>query len=90
MKKVWFKAKRYGWGWTPSSWQGWVIMLAYAVVLAWSVGRFSNYVIEHSGEPFGDILFPVLMHALWVSLLIGSLLYICVKTGEKPSWRWGE
>ena len=31
-KKYWFAAKRYGWGWTPSTWQGWLI-LAVAVLL---------------------------------------------------------
>jgi hypothetical protein len=87
MKKLWFKAKRYGWGWYPVSVKGWLVTIVYAGLLAWSVGRFSNYVIEHSGEPFLSLLFPVLMHALWVSALIGSLMYIGIKTGEKPEWR---
>ena len=29
--KLWFKAKRYGWGWTPSAWQGWMVLLVYLV-----------------------------------------------------------
>lgn len=29
MKKTWFKRKQYGWGWTPASWEGWIVMLAY-------------------------------------------------------------
>ena len=84
MKKLWFKAKRFGWGWYPVSPEGWLVTIIYAGLLAWSVGRFSNYVIGHTGEPFLSILFPVLMHALWVSALIASLMYIGIKTGEKP------
>ena len=88
--KKWFKAKEYGWGWYPSTWQGWVITLVYAALLALEIGRLSNYVIEHSVDPFMELLFPILMHALWVAFLIGSLIYICSKTGEEPKWNWGE
>ena len=30
-KKAWFGPRRFGWGWTPMSWEGWVVT---AVVLA--------------------------------------------------------
>ena len=29
VKKLWFKAKKYGWGWYPVTWQGWLVVLAY-------------------------------------------------------------
>lgn len=28
-KKPWFKRKTYGWGWTPSTWQGWAVLALY-------------------------------------------------------------
>jgi hypothetical protein len=28
-KPYWFKAKHYGWGWYPVTWQGWVITLLF-------------------------------------------------------------
>ena len=37
-KKIWFKAKRYGWGWYPSTWQGavcifiWVILFVFGII----------------------------------------------------------
>lgn len=31
-KTAWFGPKRWGWGWSPVSWQGWVVTLAFAVV----------------------------------------------------------
>ena len=33
-KNYWFPAKRYGWGWgLPCSWQGWIVMAAYVILL---------------------------------------------------------
>jgi hypothetical protein len=29
--KVWFGPRRYGWGWSPVSWEGWAVMAAYVV-----------------------------------------------------------
>jgi len=31
-KTAWFGPRRYGWGWSPSSWQGWVVTIAFVVV----------------------------------------------------------
>jgi len=33
-KNYWSSAQRYGWGWgLPLTWQGWVIVIAYAVMI---------------------------------------------------------
>ena len=29
---AWFGPKRCGWGWSPASWQGWAITLAFGVL----------------------------------------------------------
>ena len=26
-KGPWFRAKRFGWGWTPITWEGWLVTL---------------------------------------------------------------
>lgn len=31
--KPWFGRKKFGWGWGPASWQGWLVMAAYVVVI---------------------------------------------------------
>ena len=31
--RPWFRSRRYGLGFTPASWQGWVLTGAYVVVL---------------------------------------------------------
>jgi hypothetical protein len=33
-KNYWFRAQRYGWGWgLPLTWQGWIIVIAYTVMI---------------------------------------------------------
>ena len=79
MKKLWFKNKRYGWGWTPASWQGWAVLAAYlllVVCLFWITDSFNR--------PDSDAFFiPFLA-------LTAVLIIICYLTGEKPRWRWGK
>ena len=80
-KKIWFKAKRFGWGWYPSTWQGWGILLMYIFSL-WSLGLFTNS-NAHSGSDFLMQFFPT------VFILTTYLIIICYAYGEKPRWSWG-
>ncbi|MCX6746614.1 MAG: hypothetical protein NTU63_00580 [Candidatus Pacearchaeota archaeon] len=76
-KKLWFRAKRYGWGWYPVTWQGWlvtsilIIFITYIAIVFLTKGKLIEY---------------------FVSLIVAMaiLMYICYKTGEKPRWRWGK
>jgi len=79
-KGYWFKAKIFGWGWTPVTWQGWVVTLIYVGLLI----LFAQGVEEtSSGE---EMLFGFFLPA---GLATGAFIYIAYKKGEKPSWRWG-
>ena len=81
-KTIWFKAKRYGWGWQPSTWQGWLITLAYMVIIV-----VHAIMIEWWQKEFGDLGI-----ILWTSGLIGiacTLIYLCIAFGETPRWQWG-
>jgi hypothetical protein len=80
MKKqeYWFPAKRYGWGWgMPTTWQGWIVLLAYVAVLVTLVLIF----------PPGDRALP-LFAGVGVATLV--LIAICWAKGEPPRWRWGK
>ena len=33
MTQLWFKAKKYGYGWYPATWQGWLVILVYLTIL---------------------------------------------------------
>ena len=79
MKKIWFKAKRYGYGWYPATWQGWTVIGVYLAVFAILAAVFETNV-----EKFW------LPYLIFIFILTSLLVYISYKTGEKPSWRWGN
>ena len=78
-KKIWFKAKEYGYGWYPATWEGWTIILIFVVAIT-----AAAIIFETNVEKF---LVPYL---ITVFALSGLLIYICYKTGEKAEWRWGK
>ncbi len=81
MKKPWFKAKKYGWGWQPSSWQGWLVLILF---FGFSYWRFWQIDLTDSAS---QSLRPFLFELLG---LVFVLILICVRTGEKPHWQWGD
>ncbi len=88
-RKLWFRAKRFGWGWYPVSWQGWVVTVSYALLymlLGILFGAFAPSVTREGGSVLeGSLLFLSL-----ILLATASLLAICYRYGEKPKWRWGK
>ncbi|MEO8065468.1 MAG: hypothetical protein ABI643_01265 [Candidatus Doudnabacteria bacterium] len=76
----WFKAKLYGWGWTPARWQGWAVILSYIAAVVF----FALTIDEQSSAR--EVAFTFILPAI---LLTATLLRICYKTGEKPRWQWG-
>lgn len=80
----WFKAKLYGWGWTPATWQGWCVILVYIVlVLVLVISREKDIPGNpDSGSNFLTFAVPVIV----LTVLLVSVAY---KKGEKPRWQWG-
>lgn len=78
-KELWFKRKHYGWGWYPSSWQGWIIIIIF-LILAIGISIIpkqpttNDYVIK--------MIIPL-------AILVAILISICYKKGETPRWQWG-
>jgi len=81
MPKLWFKAKDYGWGWYPSAWQGWLVVLGYIVILAVIFILTKNYIVNDS---------DVFIFFIPVAIATALLLFICYKKGERTEWRWGK
>ncbi len=80
-KKLWFRAKRYGWGWEPATWQGWTCLSCYIVSIILLASFFVRLSLKEEG---------VYMFVSLCLLLTGLLIFVCFKKGEKPRWRWGE
>ena len=83
-RKLWFKAKQYGWGWVPSSWQGFVIILFFLLSIAIDALHAVSVTEKASGGA-GMFLWNYLPPLFFLSII---LIWICYKTGEKPEWRW--
>jgi hypothetical protein len=72
--KLWFRAKCYGWGWYPCSWQGWLVIFIWTVLFCSSL-----ILLDHEW----------LKNLIVIAIITGILIWICYKKGEKPEWRWG-
>lgn len=80
-KKLWFKRKRYGWGWSPCSWQGWLVTLVYLALI-------TLFALLLGIDPTGrDVIYGFFMPLIIVTLIFLEIGY---KTGEKPKWQWGK
>ena len=80
-KKLWFKAKWFGWGWRPVSWEGWAVTALYLFII---ITKFQEIDAKsHSGSD------TLIGFALPFILYTVGLLIICYLTGEKPHWSWG-
>jgi 4-hydroxybenzoate polyprenyltransferase len=82
MTTYWFRPKRYGYGATPVTWQGWTVTIATVVAMV----------------AVSLALRPTERHQLWaLAALIAfdaaalcALLIICRrKTDGEWRWRWG-
>ncbi len=90
MQKMWFKAKQYGWGWYPATWQGWLVLAVYlAIVIGMAVLVFGP-LAKTNGAPPANLPQMIALFVLVDVVATGALITICYKTGEKPTWRWGS
>lgn len=80
MKKYWFRRKRYGWGWVPSSWEGWVTMFVFVLAV----------VIVFSNIGSNEAAIGVLRSIIAIIILTLALIGVCFWKGEKPRWQWGN
>jgi hypothetical protein len=50
MTRLWFRARSYGWGWTPATVEGWLVMLAFLVATG-AVPAVFLYQLRHGADP---------------------------------------
>lgn len=82
MEKLWFKAKRYGWGWTPATKEGWALTVIYILLL---VDIFAD--TEQYRDSVSDTISTFGYRFILVTILF---ITICYVKGEKPRWSWGN
>jgi len=80
-KGYWFRARLYGFGWTPATWQGWAVTAVFIGVLLWVGADFGK-----NPNPSGN---EINWFFVKIIVLVTALIAICVIKGEKPKWNWG-
>lgn len=80
MKRLWFRAKDYGWGWRPASWQGWLSLIVFVTLLIGGLRWIDTQSLSTTDTLYGAISYT--------AALIFLLIALCAHTGERPQWRW--
>ncbi len=44
-KNVWFKAKTYGYGWYPATWEGWLILILFILAEILIIEKIKSLII---------------------------------------------
>src|SRR3989338_1082292 len=79
MKKLWFKRKKYGWGWTFGTWESVVVMFLYV-----TTNIFIFLAVDNRSHSSSDTLINFAPRFL---MLTAVLYLICWWKGEKPKWQ---
>ena len=72
--KYWFRPKIYGYGATPSTWEGWFIIILYLVSILYLTFYLTNLILYSS---------------IFIGLTIFLILITYCKTNGSWCWRWG-
>jgi hypothetical protein len=82
MATYWFRPKRYGYGVTPVTWQGWCITIAFAIVV----------VVSSALVPIFAASTLWIFVAIPIDLLLIFALIVVSrrKTDGEWRWRWGK
>ena len=81
MTTYWFRPKRYGYGATPVTWQGWAVMLGTVAVMV-AVSLFLRLTEPH--------YWALAVMFGFDALALAVLFIVCRrKTEGEWRWRWG-
>ena len=68
--KFWFEKKKYGWGWTPISWEGWMTIAIFAGFNTWSYFELASSSTSFAGTMF--------VYVIWLGVSTFGLIKLCV------------
>ena len=78
MARYWFRQKKFGYGATPNSWQGWAVTVASCVAV---------FGVILSGPMIRDNLLRGIWIGLGLSVTVLVTVYITYRKTE-GGWRW--
>jgi phosphatidylglycerophosphate synthase len=86
MTRYWFKPRRYGYGATPATWEGWLVTILAAAIMACSIAIMNMNLWVDRTNFSAWIIWAVL-----IATLVYCFVQICRRrTDGEWQWRWGE
>lgn len=82
MTRYWFKRRRFGYGWTPATRQGWFTFAVYLVAVVGGALVTGALTDDSKGGTTGYLLIFVVLTLVFIA--------IAVAKGPRPKWRWGN
>lgn len=76
---AWFRPKKFGYGATPVTWQGWAVIAAAVSAIA-AAARL--ILVSHAGAPWAWTAFVAAAAAVL------ALLWIVCRRKSEGEWRW--
>jgi hypothetical protein len=88
--EYWFKPKRYGYGATPTTWEGWAMTFGYCAVVG-----VASLLLVMARETMTLPLWSILaMWAAWTVVVgvctVAMLIVSKRRTDGEWRWRWGR
>jgi membrane protein YdbS with pleckstrin-like domain len=84
MTTFWFKPKRYGYGATPVTWQGWAVTIGSALVMVAAAFGASATAVKSLWAIFAVML-------VIEAIAIATLFIVSYRKTEGGwRWRWGD
>lgn len=77
-QRYWFKAHKSGYGWHPSTWEGWVVLVLYIAALVYSFIQ-----IDSQSHSVSDTLIGFFPQFLLFTAVLTVITYL---KGESITW----
>lgn len=83
-RMYWFKRRRYGYGWTPVTWQGWLTVLLFLAAVVFGA------VVLLNDTPKNTLSAGTFAYLILLGIATALAVGISLMKGPKPKWRWGS
>ncbi len=88
MARYWFRPKRFGYGATPVTWEGWVATAVFAAGLLWAMLEFRSAIeLARTGAIAASMIAGYI--ALMAAAIFGFVRFSRYMTSGEWKWRWG-
>jgi hypothetical protein len=88
--QYWFKPKRWGYGATPTTWEGWTLTFGYSVVVG-AATLLLVYAREHWLLSLGAVVVLWMAWGVLVAFCTAAMVIVSKRrTDGEWRWRWGR